>query len=392
MTLPIKKILSLGLFIVCIFLLGGLGGVFFERFVLPELASYKVLADHPFFKKTTERTTIINKTEQVVVREDDSVDSIISQPATAVVNIVTVFDQVDNKKKTPIIGGRQVETRTGVLLTNDGLLVTYTNEKPMTEGVKYSVLLFDGKNYDAHFVGFDTLTNLAYFHLDEESITVPAIAFANSDDARTGKRLVAIGNSFSEYQNRIAIGALQNKNRTLNLSGQSVSSSEKWEGVFEMDLNNAKDFVGGPVIGYNGEMEGIIGLFPYNNDVVQFIIPANVVKNSYQRVVAGTLDKRVSLGVYYLPMTKAFALSQGLDRDRGALVFSPGGETGLAVLANSVGAQAGLRVGDIITAVNKQEINLDNPLPALLSSLSKGDRAELLVIREGKEITLTVQF
>ncbi|MCW1888598.1 MAG: S1C family serine protease [Candidatus Moranbacteria bacterium] len=391
MTLPIKKILTLGLFVAFIFLLGGFGGVFFERFVLPELASYKVLSDHPFFKKTTERTTIINKTEQVVIREDDSVDSIISQPATAVVNIVTVFDQLDSKKKTPIIGGRQVETRTGVLLTNDGLIVTYTNEKPATEGVKYSVLLFDGKNYGARFEGFDTLTNLAYFHL-EDSLTVPAIAFANSDDARTGKRLVAIGNSFSEYQNRIAIGALQNKNRILNLSGQSVSSSEKWEGVFEMDLDNAKDFVGGPVIGYNGEMQGIIGLFPYNNDVVKFIIPANVVKSSYQRVVAGTLDKRVSLGVYYLPLTKAFALSQGIDRDRGALVFSPGGETGLAVLANSAGAQAGLRAGDIIIAVNKKEINLDNPLPALLSTLSKGDRAELLVIREGKEITVSVQF
>lgn len=391
MTLPIKKILTVGLFVACIFLLGGLGGVFFERFVLPELASYKALADHPFFKKTTERTTIINKTEQVVIREDDSVDSIISQPATAVVNIVTVFDQADSKKKTPIIGGRQVETRTGVLLTNDGLIVTYTNEKPSTEGVKYSVLLFDGKNYSARFEGFDTLTNLAYFHL-EDSITVPAIAFANSDDARTGKRLVAIGNSFSEYQNRIAIGALQNKNRTLNLSGQSVSSSERWEGVFEMDLDNAKDFVGGPVIGYNGEMQGIIGLFPYNNDVVKFIIPANVVKNSYQRVVTGTLDKRVSLGVYYLPLTKAFALSQGIDRDRGALVFSPGGETGLAVLANSVGAASGIRAGDIIIAVNKKEINLDNPLPALLSTLNKGDQAELLVIREGKEIALSVQF
>jgi S1-C subfamily serine protease len=391
MTLSIKKILTVGLFVACIFLLGGLGGVFFERFVLPELASYKALADHPFFKKTTERTTIINKTEQVVIREDDSVDSIISQPATAVVNIVTVFDQADSKKKTPIIGGRQVETRTGVLLTNDGLIVTYTNEKPATEGVKYSVLLFDGKNYSARFEGFDTLTNLAYFHL-EDSITVPAIAFANSDDARTGKRLVAIGNSFSEYQNRIAIGALQNKNRTLNLSGQSVSSSERWEGVFEMDLDNAKDFVGGPVIGYNGEMQGIIGLFPYNNDVVKFIIPANVVKNSYQRVVTGTLDKRVSLGVYYLPLTKAFALSQGIDRDRGALVFSPGGETGLAVLANSVGAASGIRAGDIIIAVNKKEINLDNPLPALLSTLNKGDQAELLVIREGKEIALSVQF
>lgn len=97
MTGSIKKIISLSFFVTFIFLLGGLGGIFFERFVLPELASYKVFADHPFFKKTTERTTIINKTEQVVVREDDSVDSIVSQPATAVVNIVTVFDQLDTK-------------------------------------------------------------------------------------------------------------------------------------------------------------------------------------------------------------------------------------------------------------------------------------------------------
>lgn len=391
MTRSIKKIISLTFFVALIFLIGGLGGIFFERFVLPELASYKVFADHPFFKKTTERTTIINKTEQVVVREDDSVDSIVSQPATAVVNIVTVFDQVDTKKPLPVIGGRQVETRTGVLLTNDGLLVTYTNQKPATEGVKYSVLLFDGKNYSARFVGFDTLTNLAYFHI-EENITVPAIAFANSDDVRTGKRLVAIGNSFSEYQNRIAIGALQNKNRVLNLSAQSVSSSEKWEGVFEMDLDNAKDFVGGPVIGYNGEMQGLIGLFTYNNETIKFIIPANVVKNSYERAISGALEKRVNLGVYYLPLTKAFALSQGIDRDRGALVYSPGGETGLAVIAGSSGAIAGIRAGDIITAVNGQEINLDNPLPSLLNPLNKGDKAEFLLIRDGKEMPLSVQF
>jgi S1-C subfamily serine protease len=387
----LKKSISVVLIVSMVFIVGGVGGVFIEREVLPELASYEVFAEHPFFKKTTERTTIINKTEQVVVREDDSVDSIVSQPATAVVNIVTVFDQGGNAKKTPVVGGQKVETRTGVLLTNDGLIVTYSNEKPQTEGAKYLVLLFDGKNYNARFVGYDTLTNLAYFQV-EDVITVPAIALANSDDARTGKRLIAIGNSFSEYQNRIAVGALQNKNRTLNLSAQSVSSSEKWEGVFEMDLENAKDFVGGPVIGYNGEMQGLIGLFPYNNEMVKFIIPANVVKDSYQRVIAGTLDKRASLGVYYLPLTKAFALSQGIDRDRGALVYSPGGETGLAVLSGSPAAQAGIKAGDIITAVNKQEINLDNPLPALLSAFSKGDTIELLLMRDGKEISLPVQL
>ncbi len=392
MTLSIKKIASGGLFIVAIFLLGGLGGVFFERFVLPALSSIELLSDYSLFKKAGERTTIINKTEQVVIREDDSVERIISQPATAVVNVVTVFeDGASVKTTTPVVGGRQVETRTGVLLTNDGLIVTYTNTAPEKEGVWYTALLFDGKNYRARLVGYDSLTNLAYFHL-EETLTVPAIALANSDDARIGKRLIAIGNSFAEYQNRIAIGALQNKNRTLNLSAQSVAASEKWEGVFEMDIPHVKEFVGGPAIGYNGEMVGLVGSYTYNNETVGFILPANAVKSSYERVVGNTLDKRVSLGVYYLPLTKAFALSQGLKHDRGALVFSPGGETGLAVLANSIAAKAGIQAGDIISAVDKQEVNLDNPLPFLLSRYNQGDTAEILIIRNGEEKALQIQF
>lgn len=392
MTTQIRKILLLIAVLVAVFVLGGLGGIFFDRVVIPTMAAMDIFKDSAFLQKANERTTIINKTEQVIIREDDSVEQIISQPATAVVNIVTVFDEPkDIKQGNVVVGGRQVETRTGVLLTNDGLIVTYTNEKPLTEGVQYSVLLFDGKNYNARYVGFDTLTNLAYFQL-EDNLTVPAIAFANSDDARIGKRLVAIGNSFAEYQNRITLGALQNNNRTLNLSGQSVSSSEKWEGVFQMDVENVRDFVGGPVIGYNGEMVGLMGLFTYDNEPVKFIIPSNVVKSSYERVVSGTLDKRVTLGVYYLPLTKAFSLSQVIERDRGALVFSPGGETGLAVLAGSPAARAGIRAGDIIIAVNKQEINLDNPLPSLLSPFNVGDEAELLLIRDGKEMTLKVQF
>ena len=392
MTLPIKKIISLGLFTAFIFFLGGLGGVFFERFVLPALSSVELLSEYSLFKKAGERTTIINKTEQVVIREDDSVERIISQPATAVVNVVTVFeDGTSVKKPTPVVGGRQVETRTGVLLTNGGLIVTYTNVAPEKEGVWYTVLLFDGKNYRARLVGYDSLTNLAYFHL-EETLTVPAIALANSDDARIGKRLIAIGNSFAEYQNRIALGALQNKNRTLNLSAQSVAASEKWEGVFEMDIPHVKEFVGGPAIGYNGEMVGLVGSYIYNNETVGFILPANVVKSSYERVVGNTLDKRVNLGVYYLPLTKAFALSQGLTHDRGALVFSPGGETGLAVLANSTAAKAGIQAGDIISAVDKQEVNLDNPLPSLLSHYNLGDTAEILIIRNGQEKVLAVQF
>lgn len=394
MTVSMKKLFLFALLLAAIFVIGGFGGVFVDRYLIPKLAAIPALSGNWFLEKATERTTIINKTEQVVIREDDSVERIISQPATTVVNIITLYNApttATRETATEVAGTSQAETRTGVLLTNDGLIVTYANQSPEVPGARYSVLLYDGKNYSARFVGYDALTNLAYFHL-EENITVPAIALANSDDARVGKRLIAIGNSFAEYQNRLMIGALQNTNRTFNLSAQTVSSSEKWEGVFEMEIPSAKNFVGGPVIGYNGEMVGLVGLVTFDNEPIEFILPSNVVRASYERFLSGSLAKRVSLGVYYLPITKAYALGQGLSRDRGALVYSPSGQTGLAVLAGSPAAQAGIRAGDIITSVNGAEINLDTPLPELLSRLNKGEQAKFQLTRGNEEIDMMIQF
>lgn len=395
MTVSMKKLLLLVLLLAVIFLIGGFGGVFVDRYLIPKLAAVPALSGNWFLEKATERTTIINKTEQVVIREDDSVERIISQPATTVVNIITLYNNAPTagtrETATEVAGTSQAETRTGVLLTNDGLIVTYANQSPEVPGARYSALLYDGKNYGARFVGYDVLTNLAYFHL-EENITVPAIALANSDDARIGKRLIALGNSFAEYQNRLTIGALQNTNRTFNLSAQTVSSSEKWEGVFEMEIPSAKNFVGGPVIGYNGEMVGLVGLVTFDNEPIEFILPSNVVRASYERFLSGNLSKQVSLGVYYLPITKAYALGQGLSRDRGALVYSSSGQTGLAVLAGSPASQAGIRAGDIITSVNGVEINLDTPLPELLSRLNKGEQAKFQLTRGTEEIDLTIQF
>ncbi|MEK7494573.1 MAG: trypsin-like peptidase domain-containing protein, partial [Patescibacteria group bacterium] len=292
---------------------------------------------------------------------------------------------------TPVAGTEVVETTTGVLLTNDGLIVTYANQTPEMTGARYTILLFDGKSYTASFVGYDTLTNLAFFHLND-AVNTPAIALANSNDARTGKRLIAIGNTFAEYQNRLAVGILGNINRTFNLAGKSVSSSEKWEGVFEMDLSNAKSFVGGPVVGFNGEMVGLVGMLTIDNTQVPFLIPSNVVRDSSSRALAQTLGNRPALGVYYLPITKAYALGQGISRDRGALIYSPSGKTSLALLADSPAMKAGLQAGDIITAVNGQEVNLDNPLPELLNGINKGEKIELLIMRNGAEKKVEVQL
>ncbi|MBP7060461.1 MAG: serine protease [Candidatus Moranbacteria bacterium] len=392
-TTILKKALSLVFLAVLVLVLGGIGGVFFERFVIPRLAASSSFGQMDFFKKATETVTVINKTEQIVIREDDTVEKIVSQPATAVVNIVALPEAKESKGNTTLLGAaaETVATTTGVLLTNDGLVVTYSEVPFDTEKTHYSILLFDGSIHQATFAGRDTLTNLSFFRVSDAANT-PAIAFANSDDARVGKKLIAIGNTFAEYQNRLAVGLLGNINRIYNLSGKTVASSEKWEGVFEMDPSKAEAFVGGPVIGFNGEMVGIVGTLSVNNALQSFVIPANVVHDALNRLISGTLSDRPMLGVYYLSITKALALGRGLPRDRGALIYSRSGTTGLALIADSPAMKAGLLAGDIITSVNGIEVNLDNPLSALVAQANKGDTLQLIVLRNGEEKTISVKL
>lgn len=379
--ISIRKAIFFLLIGAVIFVLGGFGGVFFDRYALSRLASLPVLENFSIFKKLTERVTIINKTEQVVIREDDSVEKIVSQPATAVVSIVALGDGSPSAKKEA--------TMTGVLLTNDGLIATYS-EKPLSGGdIRYSTLLFDGTSHATEFIGHDSLTNLSFFRLSG-TVNTPAIALANSDDARAGKKLIAIGNASAAYQNRLAVGILGNNDHTFNLSGKTVSSSEKWEGVFEMDMESMENFIGGPVVGFNGEMVGLVGTLSIDNVTRAFLIPSNVVRESLARAIKGMQAPRPVLGVYYLSITRTLSLERGLARDRGALIYSPSGKTGLALIADSPAMKAGLQFGDIIAAVNGEEIDLDTPLPEVLARSNAGDTIELLIIRNGEERTVTV--
>ena len=390
----IKKAFLFGFIVLFVLVVGGVGGVYFERSLVPRLAATKYFSDWAFFKKATEHVTVINKTEQVVIREDDTVEKIVSQPATAVVNIVALPTVAkDAKGNTASLGAaaETVATTTGVLVTNDGLVVTYSELPLDTEKTQYSILLFDGSIHQATFVGRDTLTNLSFFRVNDAANT-PAIALANSDDARVGKKLIAIGNTSVEYQNRLSVGLLGNINRIFNLSGKTVASSEKWEGVFEMDLFKPEAFIGGPMVSYDGEMVGVVGALTINNTLQSFLIPSNVVRDALNHAIGGTLDKRPMLGVYYLPITKALSLGRGLPRDRGALIYSRSGSTGLAIIDGSPAMKVGLQAGDIIESVNGAEINLDNPLPELLSHSAIGDTLTLVILRGGEERTVEVKL
>jgi S1-C subfamily serine protease len=384
-----KKALRVIFVILFVFLVGGIGGLFVRERILPSLlASFPSLSRVSMFQNIAGNVTVIERTEQLVVREDSSVDAIVSQPSTAVVNIIA--SENGNGGAALFQPGK---SRTGVLLTNDGLIATYGNPfsdpRATKETLSYTALLFDGTSHEAKLVGEDPLTNLTFFRIDGGNF--PAIALANSDDSRPGTKLVAIGNSFEEYQNRFSIGVLSHRNKTLNLSGKTVASTEKWEGVLEMDLANASEYVGGPAVNFRSEMVGLFGSQIVDGRETYFLLPSNTVRDALRLAIEGSLASRPSFGAYYLTLTKASAFGSGVEaRDRGALIYSPSGKTGLAVLFGSSAEAAGLRVGDVVTMVGGKEVNLDNPLSVALGRFKKGDVAELTIVRAGKEIGLSV--
>lgn len=373
------KFLAIALLIL---VLGGIGGVATERYVFPKLSSYDFFSKFDFIKKTNENVTVINKTEKVMVQEEDSINKIASQAETTVVNIISVPDNTSSIESASQNG-------TGVIVTGDGYVVTYRDAILETDA-SYKILTFDGVVHDAQLVGVDNYSNLAFLKMDGSNF--PVIAFSNSDDFRPGKKMIAIGNAFEEYQNRYSAGLLSNLNKTFNLSGKTVSSSEKLEGVFEVDFDNQEEYLGGPIIDYNGDLVGIIGKVELDNKNKYFQIPANSVKSAMTIALEENLDKRAQLGVYYNTISKSYAVAYELEMEKGALIFSPSQRQGLAVMYNSPAWKAGMQVGDIVLAVNGSEVNLDNPLSEYVSEMQKGEKANLKIMRNGEEMEIEVEF
>jgi len=367
------------------FIIGGIGSVVFQAYILPKASSSEVLSKLKLFKKASENVTIVNKTEQVIIKEDDSISKIASQAGAAVVNITSVSEK--NKSLLNPMSG--IKNGTGIVVTSDGLIATYRtaiNEFDST----YKVFSFNGSSFDAKLIGIDEFTNLAFLKIDTSNLSV--ISFANSDDLHPGKGLIAIRNSFEDYQNKYSAGILSNIDKTFNIGGKTLSLSEKLEGVFETDIFNQEDCLGGPIINYNGELVGIIGSLTIDNKTKFFQIPSNAVRSSMDLAIKNELGSRSQIGIYYLPISKAYAVANNLNRDKGALIYSPSGKQGLAILSGSPAEKAGLKINDIITFVGDKEINLDNPLSNLFGQHKKGDLVELTVIRDGQEMKASVNL
>jgi len=267
----------------------------------------------------------------------------------------------------------------GVIYDPTGYIITNSH---VVEGASaIDVVLADGTRLDATLVGRDPSIDVAVVKIDPAK--VPAVAaLGDSDKVRPGQRVIAIG-SPEALENTVTEGIISGVNRTIQ--PDPVTS---YIGLIQTDAAVNHGNSGGPLLNAQGEVIGIntLGIRDEQAEGLNFAIPINRAKQVAQAIVAkgggSVVITRAYLGVNATTLDKAKAQDLNVKLTDGAYVQT--------VDPNSPADKAGVKKGDIITAMNGTTLNARTQLSDVLSNVKPGDSVTLTIDRSGSGKTFTV--
>ena len=261
----------------------------------------------------------------------------------------------------------------GFFIDEDGYIVT--NNHVVENADEISVVLADGSRLDAELIGRDPKTDLALIKVSGEE-KFPALRFGNSDEARVGEWVLAIGNPFGLGGTATA-GIISARGRDIR--------SGPYDDYLQIDAPINSGNSGGPIVDADGDVIGVnTAIFSPNggNVGIGFAIPASQAKQIVEDLKVNRVVHRGWLGVQI----------QGLDEDLAGTLGRTGSEGALVaeVTADSPADKAGIEVGDVITKFGKHDIDTPKTLSFAVAEQDPGTTARVQVWRDGKNKTLKV--
>jgi serine protease Do len=270
--------------------------------------------------------------------------------------------------------GAQQGLGSGFFISADGYVVT--NNHVVDHAKTVQVMTDDGRTLDAKVVGADPKTDIALLKVKEGS-NFPHVSLAKVAP-RVGDWVVAIGNPFG-LGGTVTAGIVSARGRDLGASA--------YDDFLQIDAPINKGNSGGPTFNLQGEVVGVnTAIFsPSGGSVgLAFAIPSEAVQSVVNQLETEGQVTRGYLGVQIQPLSKDLADSLGLSSQAGALVASAQDGT--------PAAKAGLKAGDVITAVNGEPVANARGLSRKIAGLKPGTRIELGYVRDGKPQTASVEL
>jgi len=262
----------------------------------------------------------------------------------------------------------------GVIMSKDGYILT--NNHVIREADKITVMLGENKKYTAKIIGTDPATDLAVIKIDATNL--PAATLGNSDAARIGQWVIAVGNPF-ELLHTVTAGIISAKGRTtagLNLAYQDFIQTDA--SINPGNSGGALADLDGNVIGINTAIStpsgGSVG--------IGFAIPINMAKQVMDELIAQGKVTRGYLALAPQDIDESMAKAWKLKNTEGALVGD--------VTPRGPADKAGIQRGDIITSFNGKKILNSTQLRQTVAQADPGETAKVNLLRDGREMPVSV--
>ncbi len=263
----------------------------------------------------------------------------------------------------------------GFIIDKTGIVITNNHVISNAEDILVKV---GNKEYGAKVIGSDSYSDLAVLKIESKDTFIP-VSFGDSDKARVGDWVVAIGNPFG-LGGTVTSGIISARNRDINLT--------RYDDFIQTDASINQGNSGGPLFNMKGEVIGIntaiIAPGQTGSVGIGFAIPSNAASNVVDQLVKYGETRRGWLGVRIQLVTKEIAEVEKLKKPKGALIAS--------VATNSPAERAGLKAGDIILEFDGKKIDTMKTLPKAVASTDVGKSVVLKIWRNktliSKRLTL----
>lgn len=269
---------------------------------------------------------------------------------------------------------RQIQSLgSGFVVTPDGFVVT--NNHVIEDADEITVNFPNGLSLVAKLVGTDQQTDLAVLKVEHDS-PLPFVSFGDSNTARVGDWVLAIGNPFG-FSGSVSAGIISAFNRNINAG--------RYDDFIQTDAAINRGNSGGPLFNMSGEVIGVNTAIysPTGNSIgIGFSVPANLAKRVVDQLQEFGAVKRGWLGVRIQTVNEELAEALGMEKPMGALVaeVTPGGPA----------EEAGLEAGDVVVKFDGKDVVEMRDLPRLVADTDVGKAVRVVVFRKGQTQTLKV--
>ena len=307
-----------------------------------------------------------------------SLKRIIALPTTQVVktltpSVVNITTEIGGTASTGALSPSGVGT--GVIIDTEGHILTI--DHVLEDARSTTVTLHDGADYSAEIVGRDAATDLAVIKIDAGGL-VPA-TLGKSSDLLVGEDVVAIGYALGfEGAPTVSKGVVSALGRTID-TDRHITMSD----LIQTDASVNPGNSGGPLVNSMAEVIGINTAVIRGVQGIGFAINIDDATLVAQQLVDQGFVRRGYMGVLYDTLNSILALRLGLDADAKGVLLR-------RVVPNTPAADAGLQPGDVIIEMGGQTLRNTAELSKLLMSHQSGDTLDIVVLRNSREVTVTI--